>query len=362
MKEFPNIEKYLPKDSVDYQRLVSFQEKATSRGYSEGHLWLASMAAFPVFLTPDLLYKIWLNFRHISLKENKSQDIDRMAVSDLLLSNLVEEIAVEVFCIRPPIRTALLALLEEWSKLVVGKEPLMKRLADFTLRYVRSYQMEGESVTTAIREAQEWNALAYFNPTVAALTLKKALSQAVQAQAKQKVLRISFLLERMDEQFGQLEQAEQQEQFRTLVNYSQGMQALIRGQEKEAVKAFKAIKREKQPTDQTSSTGSQVHLPIPKEIYQAIASEEIVEPTEAPPRIFALLVGIGEYGKEAALPYLEGVGKDLEFWRTYFTERVQGQVQVNSLLNGAATTAAVMEALQLECSKAVAGDLSLIHI
>lgn len=356
MKEFPNIEKYLPKDSLDYQRLLSFREKAKGNGYGEGHLWMACLAAFPVFLTPDLLYKVWLNFRHISLKGGKSQVIDRMAVSDILLSNLVEEVAVEVFSIRTPIRTALLALLEDWSKSVAGNQSLVKRLADFTLRYVRAYQMEGESVTTAIREAQEWNALAYFNPNAAALELKKALSQAVEAQAKQKVLRISFLLTQMDEQFKQLDQVEQQEQFRTLVNYSQGMKALIRGKKSEAIQAFKDIQQQGLTNDTGSTTGKKVQLPIPKEIYQAIAAEDTITDTPGQKRIFALLIGIGEYGKAAGLPSLAGVPLDLAFWNSYFSDRIDGQVQINTLRNGAATKAAVLEALELECRKAEEGD------
>lgn len=356
MKEFPNIEKYLPKDSLDYQRLLNFQEKAQRNGYSKGHLWMAGLAAFPVFLTPDLLYKLWLNFRHISYQNDQSLDIDRMAVSDLLLSSMVEEVAVEVFKIRPQIRTALLALLEDWALSLKGGDDFIKRLADFILRYVRSYQMEGESVTTAIREAQEWNALAYFNPNAAALELKKALSQAVESNAKQKVLRISLMLSEMDEQFTQLGQQEQQEQFRTLVNYSQGMQSLIRGQKEEAVKAFKNIDRQAITTEDTVSTGKRVQLPIPKEIYQAIAIEARGESSETSGQTFALLVGIEEYENVESSPYPSGVQQDISFWQDFFSEQVEENVQINTLLNGAATKAAVLEAIKLECRKATLGS------
>ena len=355
MKEFPNIEKYLPKDGLDYQRLVHFQEVAKANGYAKGHLWMAGLAAFPVFLTPDLLHKIWLNFRHISYQNGESLDIDRMAVSDLLLSTLVEEVAVEVFKIRPQIRTALLALLKEWAALTKDGNSLVRRLADFTLRYVRSYQMEGESVTTAIREAQEWNALAYFNPNAAALELKKALSQAVESQAKQKVLRISLMLSEMDDQFTQLGQQEQQAQFRTLVNYSQGMRALIRGEKAQAVEAFKNIDRQAIAPSEGAPTGKRVQLPIPKEIYQAIAVEPTGESTAEAGQVFALLVGIAEYENVEAGPYPSGVPRDLEFWQDFFSNQVEGEVQINSLLNGAATKAAVLEAIKLECRKATAG-------
>ena len=356
MKEFPNIENYLPKDSLDYQRLVSFQEKAKNNGYPKGHLWMAGLAAFPVFLTPDLLHKIWLNFRHISYQNGQSLDIDRMAVSDLLLSTLVEEVAVEVFKIRPKIRTALLALLEEWSGWIKDGDNLIKRLADFTLRYVRSYQMEGESVTTAIRQAQEWNALAYFNPNAAAIELKKALSQAVEANAKQKVLRISLMLSEMDEQFTQLGQQEQQEQFRTLVNYGQGMQALIRGQKAAAVEAFKHIDRQAIAGADGVTSAKKVQLPIPKEIYQAISVEEQVQSNTDTHQLFVLLVGIAEYRNTKEIPSLDGVQADLKFWQDFFANQVKGEVQINTLLNGAATKAAVLEAIKLECRKATTGS------
>lgn len=356
MKEFPDIEKFLPKDSLDYQRLLSFQEKAKANGYAKGHLWLASLAAFPAFLTPDLLHKTWLNFRHIAYQNGQNLDIDRMAVSDLLLSSLVEEIAVEVFKIRAPIRTALLALLKNWSSFVKDGDNLLKKLADFNLRYVRSYQMEGESVTTAIREAQEWNALAYFNPNAAAMELKKALSGAVAAQAKQKVLRISLLLSEMDDQFTRLGQKSQQEQFRTLVNYGQGMRALIRGQQEEAVRAFRNIERQVIQPEGSSTTGQRVQLPIPKEIYQAIAVERKEGSSEETGQIFALLVGIAQYEQTEEIPLLEGVESDLTYWQDFFSTQIAEDVQINTLRNGAATKAAVLEAIKLECRKASAGS------
>ncbi len=356
MKEFPDIEKYLPKDSINYQRLLNFQEKAKRNGYRKGHLWMAGLAAFPVFLSPDLLYKLWLNFRHITYQDGRSLNIDRMAVSDLLLSTLVEEVAVEVFKIRPQIRIALLALLEKWSLSLKGGEDFIKRLADFTLRYVRSYQMEGESVSTAIREAQGWNALAYFNPNAAATELSKALSQAVASNAKQKVLRISLMLSEMDEQFKQLGQKEQQEQFRTLVNYGQGMRSLIRGQKEEAIQAFQRIERQVKSIEEDTKSSHKVRLPIPKEIYQAISHEAISTAPLESFRVFVLLVGIGEYNSATDLPSLPGVQADLEFWQGFFADQIEGLIQVNTLLNGAATKEAVLESLQLECRKAMSGD------
>ncbi|MEZ5039235.1 MAG: caspase family protein [Saprospiraceae bacterium] len=354
MNEIADIAKYLPKDSLDYQRLVAFHTMAQKRGYGKGHLWFACFAAFPVFLTPDLLYKLWLNFRTINLKYGRTDHIDRMAVSDLLLSNLIEEVAIEVYAIRQPIRTALLGLLENWSPYLSTPENPTKQLADFVLRYIRSYQMEGESVTTAVREAQEWNAMAYFNPGAAAMELKKALSQAVSQQAKQKLLRISLLLQQMDQQYTQLDHQEQHAQFRTLVNYSQGMQAFIHGHYDKALETFRELPSTGPSTG--NATGTQaVRLPIPKQIYQEIAAEQQKRPEKAY-RLFATLVGIDQHRPESNIPHLQGAVNDAQSWRDYLNERFEGKAQIHLLQNGAATKQAVWSALEQQCKKAKAGD------
>lgn len=353
MSEFTHIKTFLPEDSLDYQRLVAFHQKATTLGYAQGHLWMACIAAFPAFLTPDLLYKLWLNFRQLNRKDGQKVIIDRMAVSDVLLSDLVEEIAVEVYAMRQPIRTALLALIDhEISSQNVDLD-LMKRLADFVLRYVRSYQMEGESVTTAIREAQEWNALAYFNPTAAVNELKKALSQAAEQSAHQKLLRISLLLKQIDDQQVALNRTEQRSQFRTLVDYSQGMQAFIRGNQQEAVDKFKSLPNSERAKVTTGSKS--IHLPIPKQIYKAIAAEN-EQSAQRPRQLFATLVGIDIHQDSAKLPDLTGAVNDADNWREYLLERFSEKPQIHLLQNGAATKQAVLDVLERQFKQAQAGD------
>lgn len=353
MSELAHIKNYLKEGSIDYQRLFAFHRKATALGYPEGHLWMACIAAFPAFLTPDLLYKLWLNFRQINRKDKQKVFIDRMAVSDVLLSDLVEEIAVEVYAMRPPIRTALLALIDyEISHHNVAQD-LMKRLADFVLRYVRNYQMEGESVTTAIREAQEWNALAYFNPSAAVNELKKALSQAAEQSAHQKLLRINLLLQQIDDQQLALNQTEQRSQFRTLVDYSQGMQAFIRGNQQEAVEKFKSLPNTER--DKVTTGGKSIQLPIPKQIYKAITAEQ-AQSQQRPRQLFATLIGIDIHQASAKLPKLTGAVNDADSWRKYLLERFTENPQIHSLQNGAATKEAVLDVIKLQCKQAQAGD------
>lgn len=353
MSEFTHIKNFLPEDSLDYQRLVAFHQKATTLGYAQGHLWMACIAAFPAFLTPDLLYKLWLNFRQLNRKDGQKVIIDRMAVSDVLLSDLMEEIAVEVYAMRQPVRTALLAFIDHEISSQKVDQDLMKRLADFVLRYVRSYQMEGESVTTAIREAQEWNALAYFNPTAAVNELKKALSQAAEQSAHQKLLRISLLLKQIDDQQVALNRTEQRSQFRTLVDYSQGMQAFIRGNQQEAVDKFKSLPNSEQTKVTTESKS--IHLPIPKQIYKAIAAEN-EQSAQQPRQLFATLVGIDIHQDSAKLPDLTGAVNDADNWREYLLERFSEKPQIHLLQNGAATKQAVLDVLERQFKQAQAGD------
>ncbi|MCZ7669018.1 MAG: hypothetical protein M5U34_18420 [Chloroflexi bacterium] len=52
-------------------------------------------AAFPVALTPDMLYQIWNNFR-LDVRGNLL-NIPWVAVADLLLSNLCDEVGHELY-------------------------------------------------------------------------------------------------------------------------------------------------------------------------------------------------------------------------------------------------------------------------
>ena len=56
--------------------------------YTFGHFIMAAYAAVPALLTPDLLYKIWLNFNQYQWR-GKPLNIHRIAVSDVLLLSLI---------------------------------------------------------------------------------------------------------------------------------------------------------------------------------------------------------------------------------------------------------------------------------
>src|SRR6266480_4097358 len=70
------------------------------------HLCLAQHAAFPLALTPDILYRLWANFQQDIYGEKL--DIPWVAVADLLLSNLCDEVGVELYEMNVTVRAILL--------------------------------------------------------------------------------------------------------------------------------------------------------------------------------------------------------------------------------------------------------------
>src|SRR5205823_10543157 len=87
---------------VARRRISSFSER-----FGRTHLYLAYHAAFPLALTPDLLYRLWANFQHDI--HGKRLNIPWVAVADLLLSSLCDEVGYEIYEMNVAIRNALLS-------------------------------------------------------------------------------------------------------------------------------------------------------------------------------------------------------------------------------------------------------------
>ncbi|NET85943.1 MAG: formylglycine-generating enzyme family protein, partial [Moorea sp. SIO1F2] len=71
-------------------RIQSFRDK-----FGDAHLYFAYHAAFPIALTPDLLYCLWANFQQDIQGDNLN--IPWIAVADLLLSPLCHEVGHELY-------------------------------------------------------------------------------------------------------------------------------------------------------------------------------------------------------------------------------------------------------------------------
>jgi hypothetical protein len=163
------------KVEVFYQRFVVERY----REYGDGHFLLACYAALPVVLTPDLLHRLWFNFSTYEYRE-QVLEIHRIAVADLLLSSLFEEISYETYEMPQAIRNV---LMEYWQHAARGenttKVPQVEKVAAFLLQYIKVYRNENHKIDQAFRDAQEWMALSYLQPKKAEKMMQTAMKNAV---------------------------------------------------------------------------------------------------------------------------------------------------------------------------------------
>lgn len=154
---------------IERRRLEYYYEQYVLRRswiYGEGHFILACYAALPVVLTPDLLHKLWLNFKDYRW-EDKYAVIHPVAPADLLLSPLVEEIGHELYEMSESIRQVLLLHLKEvTSELAPNPQKLhtLTAIAQFLHSYAQYDFTPANKNDDAFREAQIWTAMSYLDP------------------------------------------------------------------------------------------------------------------------------------------------------------------------------------------------------
>jgi len=204
-------------------RLASFARK-----FGRPHRYLAYHAAFPVALTPDMLYQIWNNFR-LDVRGNLL-NIPWVAVADLLLSNLCDEVGHELYQIDGVVRDLLLDELE--TDPCFGLERVMT-LAKFLEDYVAHAMNLGETAPPderTLAQAQSWTALAYREPGETAVSLTEKL-QALDWNDERDLLEIGRI-SRLLQTFGKpLAEAGQQ----NLLTYAQVAQEIAAGNLEKAV-------------------------------------------------------------------------------------------------------------------------------
>jgi len=193
---------------VGVDRIVGFAKQ-----FDEAHLNLACHAAFPLVLTPDLLYQIWAHF---------VPEAPWTAVARLLLSRLCRQVGYEMYEMDIAVRNLLLKELKEQF----GQERL-EELGAFLIDYVAQQLTGDDSDTQNLREAQEWTALAYTKPDEAARKLAQALTQRVKQEDMAEILRLTSLVETFAEPLVEAG-------FEPLLVYVNGMATFIRGNQESA--------------------------------------------------------------------------------------------------------------------------------
>lgn len=129
------------------ERMMSFIQR-----FGKSHFHLACHAAFPIALTPDLLYRIWTCF---------TPNAPWVAVSDVLLSSLCQEVGYELYEMNLDVRSLLLEELKE----DFGQQRL-DELSDFLIQYSAEKFSFDDLDKNSLDEqslalAQEWTVLSY---------------------------------------------------------------------------------------------------------------------------------------------------------------------------------------------------------
>jgi hypothetical protein len=224
---------------VAVERIVGFAKQ-----FDEVHLNLACHAAFPLVLTPDLLYQIWAYF---------VPEAPWSGVARVLLSRLCRQVGHEMYEMDIAVRNLLLRELKEQF----GQERL-EELGEFLLDYVAQALVQDDPDTQDLAQAQEWTALAYTKPDEAARELAQALSQKVHQEDMEEVLRLASLVET-------LAQPLIEAGFEPLLVYSLATKSFIFDKLEDAVEQFEEIL-----DDENQLWVSDVSLPVPEQIISAI--------------------------------------------------------------------------------------------
>lgn len=154
------------------------------------HVYLALHAAFPLSLSPDLLYLLRDNFQRDV--HGRLLDIPWEAVSDLLLSELCQETGHEAFRMEPEVRAYLLGRLRSMPRF--GEARILE-LQQFIGQYYGPQRFSAAPEVRALAEAQLWAAQLQAQPEEAVRTLSETLYTAQSQGDLSLQLRLHYLLE-----------------------------------------------------------------------------------------------------------------------------------------------------------------------
>lgn len=201
-------------------KVAYFKKYFQSLGYGEGHYVLACHAAFPLGLTPDLLYQLWANFKKYQHK-SLSKSIEFIAVSDILLSPLCREVRRGIFEMDMETRAFLLNELVEDKRFGQAR---IKQLGYFLYQYIQEIGITKHD--KAFVDAQTWTALATIAPQQAANEITAALKTAIEKQNDNEIFRMRNLLESF---------SNQEAAFENLLHYTKGIKAALLSYPREVI-------------------------------------------------------------------------------------------------------------------------------
>ncbi|MDB9543718.1 SUMF1/EgtB/PvdO family nonheme iron enzyme [Microcystis aeruginosa CS-1036] len=143
---------------------------------------LAKRAAFPLSLSPNLLY-------YLRQHQDKNNQAPWYAIADILLSSLVRKIDRELYEMSPDVRKLLL------EKLTPEE---LKSLAYQLQTYIQE-QIGDYCSQSVYWQNQQWLALAYLKPSQAVNEIRQLLAEAIKNNNRVRLVRLTALLENISD-------------------------------------------------------------------------------------------------------------------------------------------------------------------
>ncbi len=217
--------------------------------YGDAHLYFAYHAAFPLALTPDLLYGLWANFQRDI--DGNLLNIPWIAITDLLFSNLCEEVGHELYEMEKTVRDVLLRQLKTNPRFGIKR---INELSNFLLFDVQTQLDSSDIDIRDLAQAQRWSALVYTQTGEAARELALILAR-LQLENTTEWARMTSLIETFSEPL-------QEANFKTLLVYVRGMYYFVRGELEKAVLEFDKLPAQEQ---QIEVAGVSLAIPIQRQ-------------------------------------------------------------------------------------------------
>ncbi|MGK7879685.1 MAG: hypothetical protein AB4060_06245 [Crocosphaera sp.] len=196
------------------QTIEAFEKRLKKHSKDpQPYLYLAYHAAFPLSLTPDLLYRIWANFKQDIHEE--PLEIPWTAVADILISPLCKQVGYELYEMDRDVRTELLKRLQDNPKF---GEQRCQELSEFLLLYIQPHLDSEDPDVRDLAQVQLWTALAYQNPQKVATLM--AQHYAANPNENLEYIWLESLITALDTPL---------QSFPHLLHYAQGMGSYGRG-------------------------------------------------------------------------------------------------------------------------------------
>lgn len=202
--------------------------------FGPAHFDFAAHAALPLALSPDLLYALWFNFNEDV--NGRPLTIPWIAVADLLLSPLCQEIGHELYAIAEPLRAELMQSLVADPRFGLLRA---QQVAQFLDQYVDRFFTSPDPDLQELGQAQRLAAYAYANPPQLMSYLDTVYGQPLDAA---QMIRLATLVEAVSQPIANWPTAapETKAQFARAQTISQSLATYARGDTATAVATLQA--------------------------------------------------------------------------------------------------------------------------